>query len=119
MEDRATYRLQDIKQSIVHIRTLLRHKTFASMYEDAATRAAFERFLEILSEASRHVPDDLKASHGPDIPWRQIADLGNVLRHAYHRTDAQALWSVYEDDLTPLEESIDAMLLAVAKPPEG
>ena len=80
------------------------------MYADAVTRAAFERFLEILSEASRSVPDEWKAEFGPKIPWRSIADLGNALRHAYHRTDTRLLWSVYEDDLGPLEAAIDAML---------
>lgn len=75
------------------------------------TRAAFERFLEILSEASRHVPDEWKREHGA-VPWRQVADLGNHLRHAYHRTDAEALWSIYEDDLDPLEKVVDVMLTA-------
>jgi uncharacterized protein with HEPN domain len=82
------------------------------MYGDAVIRAAFERFLEIVSEASRHVPDDWKANYGPDIPWREVGDLGNVLRHAYHRTDVRALWLVYEDDLDPLEAAVDAMLAA-------
>ncbi len=44
--------------------------------------AAVERYLERLSEASRHVPDALKEKH-PNIDWRGVADLGNVLRHAY------------------------------------
>ena len=39
---------------------------------------AMERAIEIISEASRHIPDDMKAT-APDIPWRQIADIGNVL----------------------------------------
>lgn len=39
-----------------------------------------------------------------------MGDLGNVLRHAYHRTDVRALWSVYEDDLDPLEAAVDDML---------
>lgn len=96
MADRSIFRLRDIKQSVVLIRELLDRKTFEDMYSDAVIRAAFERFLEVLSEASRHVPDEWKAKYGPEIPWRQVGDLGNVLRHAYHRTDARALWLVYE-----------------------
>lgn len=112
MPDRSIFRLRDIKQSIVQIRHLLRGKSFDDMYADAVMRAAFERFLEILSEASRHVPEEWRTRYGPGIPWRQVGDLGNVLRHAYHRTDAKALWSVYEDDLGPLEAAVDAMLAA-------
>ena len=59
-------------------------------------KAAFERFLEILSEAARHIPDELKITE-PDVEWRQVADIGNHLRHAYHRVDAEILWLTYEN----------------------
>ncbi len=99
-----------MKKSIVEISALLQGKSFDDMYREPVTRAAFERFLEILSEASRHVPDEWKAEHGPSIPWRRVADLGNHIRHAYHRLDAQILWSIYEDDLGALELAVDSML---------
>ena len=110
-EDRSIWRLRDIKMCVMHIRSLLEGKAFEQVQNEPATRAAFERFLEILSEASRHVPDDWKSEHEV-IPWRQVADLGNHLRHSYHRTDALALWSIYTDDLDMLEASVDAMLMA-------
>lgn len=110
-EDRSIWRARDIKQCIVEIRALLSGKTFEQTRNEPVTRAAFERFLEILSEASRHIPDAWKKQHGA-VPWRQVAGLGNHLRHAYHRTDAQALWSIYEDDLDVLEQAVDAMLAA-------
>jgi uncharacterized protein with HEPN domain len=112
MTERAVFRLRDIKQSIVNIRALLDGKTFDDMFAQPATRAAFERFLEIISEASKHIPEAWRRDQAPEIRWRQIGDLGNVLRHAYHRTDARALWAVYEDDLGPLEASVDRMLSA-------
>lgn len=110
MSDRAVFRLQDIKVSISHIRKLLRGQTLDSMYADAATRAAYERFLEIISEASRHIPDEWKFTLAPGIKWRQVADLGNVLRHTYDKTDAGVLWSIYTDDLDSLERAIDLMI---------
>lgn len=114
-EDRSIWRLRDIKTCISEIRSLLDAKTFEIMRAEPVTRAAFERFLEILSEASRHVPQEWKMEHG-DVPWRQVADLGNHLRHAYHRTDAEALWSLYENDLGALESAVDAMLSIHAPP---
>ena len=112
MADRSVFRVRDVKQSILAIRQLLADRSFESMYADVVVRAAFERFLEILSEASRSIPDQWKQEHGPAIQWRQVADLGNILRHAYHRTDAKMLWEVYQNDLTPLEAAIDGMLAA-------
>lgn len=116
MNSRALYRVRDIKASIVHIRSLLAGKSFDEMYSNAVVRAAFERFLEILSEASRSVPAEWKTQFGPAVPWRQIADLGNFLRHQYHRTDAQMLWAIYESDLDVLEDAIDAILAEYGRP---
>ena len=112
MADRSIFRVRDVKQSILAIRKLLAGHSFETMYGDVVVKAAFERFLEILSEASRSIPEQWKQEHGPAIQWRQVGDLGNVLRHAYHRTDAKMLWEVYERDLTPLELAIDSMLTA-------
>jgi uncharacterized protein with HEPN domain len=41
-----------------------------------------ERGVEIISEASRHLSDELKARH-PKIPWSRVAGIGNILRHEY------------------------------------
>jgi uncharacterized protein with HEPN domain len=63
---------------------------------------AVERLPEIVSEASRFIPPEMKV-RDTTINWRRLADLGNWLRHAYHRTDAGLLWVMIEDDLDPLD----------------
>lgn len=90
---------------------MLSGKSFEDVERDDDTRAAFERYLEILCEAVRHLPGEWKSEH-PQIPWQNIAGLGNVLRHAYDRVDLPTLWAIYERDLDPLERAIDAMLAA-------
>lgn len=112
MERRAYWRVRDAKQAILNIRTLLKDRRFESLRSDILVTAAFERFLEVLSEASRHIPDDWKQEFGPELPWRRIADLGNHIRHAYHRIEAELLWNIYVDHLDGLEASIDAMMTA-------
>ncbi len=103
-----------MKNAVGQIRKLLAGKTVDVVVTDIATRAAFERFLEILSEASRHVPQEWKEEH-PSIQWRQIADLGNFIRHVYHKIDIDILWSIYTNDLDSLEQVIDS-LIERAKP---
>ena len=102
---RAYWRATDMQTSISAIRDLLGGKNVGALKSEAATQAAFERFLEKISEASRHIPNDLKEEFS-DIPWRQIADLGNFLRHVYDKVDLEILWSIYENDLDPLEEVV-------------
>jgi uncharacterized protein with HEPN domain len=117
MVDRVYWRLTDMRNAILEIRKLLDGRQIATLASNPPTRAAFERFLEIMSEASRHVPDEWKAEFDT-IPWRQVADLGNFLRHAYHKTDLEILWSIYENDLQPLEFAIDQMI-ARSGPPDS
>lgn len=109
MTDRVYWRLTDMKTAITDIRILLADKHFDVLVSDRATRAAFERFLEILSEASRHIPDEWKGEFS-QIPWRQVSDLGSFIRHAYHRIDLEVLWAIYENDLGSLEEVVDALI---------
>jgi uncharacterized protein with HEPN domain len=106
----AADRLAHIKETIGNIRRLLAGKTIAQVESDVFVRAALERFLEIVSEASRHIPAEWKGESGAAVPWRDIANFGNVLRHAYDHVEVGILWSICTDDLDPLEAAIDAML---------
>lgn len=110
MNDRTKYRLRDIANAIDDIDTLLSGKTFSDVQADRFLRAAFERFLEIVSEASRHVPDELtkEADH---IPWPRIKAIGNHIRHAYDRVDAEILWNTYaQGELAMLREAVTAFI---------
>lgn len=96
--------------AIVQLGDLFGHLNFVDFVEDRVRRAACERFLEIISEASRHVPVGEKNAHS-DIPWRQIADMGNHLRHAYHMVDPEILWAIHSGgELSALKAAVQAML---------
>jgi len=41
-----------------------------------------------------------------DVPWRQIRDLGNLLRHAYDKVDLEIIWHTITDDLPPLKSAV-------------
>ena len=65
----------------------------ADFRKDWLLRHGAQRAIEIISEASRHVPAQLKAMHR-NIRWRSIAGIGNVLRHEYHAISDQVIWKV-------------------------
>jgi uncharacterized protein with HEPN domain len=71
-----------------------------------------ERGVEILSKASRHLAENLKARH-PNIPWRKVAGIGNVLRHNYENIAATLLWSLVHNVLLPLDQVCRKELAAV------
>jgi uncharacterized protein with HEPN domain len=95
MQDRLGLRLAHIIDAIDQISLLMRSRDFAKAHGDRAIWAAYERFLEIVSEASRHIPADDKAA-ASNIPWRAVADVGNHLRHVYDGIDPAVLWEIYE-----------------------
>ena len=98
-------RLGHIAIAIQNIRDALSDRVFSDLQSDPVLLAATERFLERISEASRHIPQDLKNGE-PTVSWRRLADLGNWLRHGYHATDAGLLWEMVQRDLEPLEQFV-------------
>src|SRR6202041_3202297 len=77
----------------------------AGFCEDTRTIYAVTRCLEIISEASRRLPDDLRVRH-PGIPWRDIAGAGNVYRHDYEDVAARIVWDTVQLALPPLRSVI-------------
>jgi uncharacterized protein with HEPN domain len=67
---------------------------------------AVTRCLEIISEASRRLPDGLKARH-PAIAWKQMAGAGNVYRHDYEDVAAQFVWDTVQRALPALREVVE------------
>jgi uncharacterized protein with HEPN domain len=103
-------RLDDMVEEIAGIRALLQGVSFETYRATWSLRRATERGLEIISEASRAIPAELQALQ-PDIPWRQIAGLGNLLRHEYQHADPLIIWNIVERYLEPLEAALQMLLV--------
>jgi len=91
-------RLSDIIEAIERIHSILDGVSLESFEEDWEKRWLVERGIEIISEASRHLPDDLKMRQ-PGIPWPKVSGIGNILRHEYHRVAPDVLWKLVLNDL--------------------
>jgi uncharacterized protein with HEPN domain len=94
-------RLTDIVDAAELIRIEMSDVTLDAFEGDMRKRWIIERGIEIISEASRRLPDDLKSRH-PSIPWRKVAGIGNVLRHEYENVAHDVIWKVAHHDLPPL-----------------
>ena len=102
---RIAHRMVDMLDAIADIRDVISNETFESFAKHRIKRPAIERYLEIISEASRHIPVDIKTRDGR-IPWQKIANLGNILRHAYHTTNPEILWDICQNHLSELEAAV-------------
>jgi uncharacterized protein with HEPN domain len=65
--------------------------TLASFLSDSKTKAAVVREVEIIGEATRQVPEDIR-TRNPDVPWTELARLRNLYIHAYHGLDYRLAW---------------------------
>jgi uncharacterized protein with HEPN domain/predicted nucleotidyltransferase len=108
-------RLEDIREAILAAETFTAGRSFADYRLDRMLQLALERNIEIISEASRHIPEHLRAQH-PNIPWRKVLDIGNVLRHGYEIVDPKVIWLLVTEDLAPLKKAIEAMIEATEQP---
>ena len=97
--------LETIADNIRLAHRFVEGMSFEIFSSDERTLYAVTRCLEIISEASRRLPDDLKARH-PNVPWAQIAGAGNVYRHDYEDVLAQLLWTTVHEQLTALERAV-------------
>lgn len=104
MERSSDPALDDIFDSIANIEHVLGGKTF----HDFETDWLLRRGVEIISEASRRIPPELRAMR-PEIPWNDIASIGNILRHKYHSISIPIILEVVQKDLPPLKAAIEAI----------
>lgn len=79
-------RLEDMRLAIDEAMRFTAGMIYEGYLADPLVRRGTERCIEIVSEASRHIPHERKAEH-PQVPWRNVADIGNVLRHGYRLVD--------------------------------
>jgi uncharacterized protein with HEPN domain len=97
--------LEEIVGAIEAIREATRGKTFEEFRKARVERLAVERAIEIISEAARRLPIDILARN-PEIEWRKVKAIGNVLRHEYHRVSDKVIWDVVQYELDELERTI-------------
>ena len=101
--------LTDIRHNIYLARRFIDGLTFEMFRDNDMAFYAVTRCLEIISEASRRLPADVKARH-PQIPWIEMAAAGNVYRHDYEDVRRQLVWGTVQTRFPMLLEAIEQEL---------
>jgi uncharacterized protein with HEPN domain len=108
--------LEDILAACRSIIRFVNGMDLAAYLADEKTRYAVMRGYEIMGEAVRHVPDNIKAA-APDIPWTTMAAVRNRITHAYFGIDDTILFTTVDADLKPLLPRLEAFVREHSRPP--
>lgn len=100
--------IDDILEALNRVDQVSQGKTLADFEASWQLQYLVQRAIEIISEASRAIPDDLKALR-PEIPWNSVKGVGNVLRHEYRGISNPLIWRVVTDELPRLRIAVEAI----------
>ena len=100
--------LDDIRNAIAEVKEFISGMNYEDFAADKKTVNAVIRSLEVLGEATKHIPASFRKKH-PDIPWTKMAGMRDVLIHDYMGVDLRTVWNVISvrlPELVPMFEKV-------------
>jgi uncharacterized protein with HEPN domain len=101
-------RIADILGAIAAIQSYTQEMDYEMFIRDRRTVDAVLRNLTVIGEAATYVPDDIVALH-PEVPWREMRDMRNVVVHAYFGVNQRIVWDTIQLNLPPLVALLEAL----------
>lgn len=95
------FRIEDIVEAIDDISLLIGGMSYEDLCANTTTMKAILYNMAVIGEAARRIPSDIRMLH-PEIPWREMGDMRNVVIHEYFGVDLQIIWETILHDLPPL-----------------
>ena len=97
--------LDDIKEAAGSKKKYTTGMTYSQIHADRRTQDAVVRNFEVIGEATKNLPADLKARY-PGVAWKQVAGLRDVMAHGYYRVDYELLWEIITTKIPGFKKDI-------------
>lgn len=97
--------IKDILQSIKAIEEFAKDMPLDKFIADDKTSSAVIRKLEIIGEAAKHIPENIKKKY-PKIPWKEMAGMRDKLIHFYFGIDYNLVWQTIKKRLPELKKEL-------------
>src|SRR3989338_7596901 len=97
--------LNDILDSIKNIGLFMANVSKKNFYDNKEKQSAVVRQIEIIGEAVKNLPIWLISEY-PEVPWKYIAGMRDIITHSYFKLDLDKVWEVIEKDFPDLKEKI-------------
>lgn len=97
--------VEHILESVARIEEYTKGITKTDFLVSGKIQDAVIRRIEVIGEAVKNIPDEIKGKY-PDIPWREIAGMRDILIHEYFGVDLELTWKVVKEDIADLKMRI-------------
>jgi uncharacterized protein with HEPN domain len=101
--------LEDIANSIGKVQRYVEGMNFDQLMGDEKTYDAVLRNLEIIGEAVKNISDEVRDKY-PEIEWKKIAGLRDIVAHEYFGVDETIVWDVIQNKLPTLKQEVENIL---------
>ncbi len=98
--------LEDILDAMEKAELLIEGVNYEQFEADFRINFAVIRALEIIGEASKRLPDDVRVKY-PEIPWKGMAGMRDRIIHGYDNVDYQIIWEVVKNDIPAIEPLVE------------
>ena len=97
--------IEDILENIINIEEFSLNITKEKFQKNKLKQSAIIRCLEIIGEATKNIPNSFRENY-PEISWKKIAGLRDIIIHAYFEIDLDITWEIITKDLPILKTQI-------------
>jgi len=118
MKKEATTFIEHILECIALIERYTDNKTEEDFFDLIQLQDAVNRRIEIIGEAVKNIPDGIKGKY-PEIPWKEIAGMRDILIHEYFGIDLELTWEVVTRDIPDLKTKLLRMRKELVRMNEG
>ena len=101
--------LEDIRNAARKALQFVEGVAYEDFLADEKTVYAVVRALEIIGEATKRIPPDIRDRY-PRIPWRSMAGIRDKLIHDYVGVNLEVVWRTLTEDLPPLLSTIERVI---------